>query len=147
MRAEFKWTLTEDDAPTASGARPSIPITVPRILVVDDDENAAKRLVLALEADGLQAFMVSDGDQALRFLQDSTLPTDLVIVELMLPRRNGLDLAREVARVCPGIRIVLTGSYHLSERQLSRCSCGAIAFVPKPFDAKAVAAFVHGKLS
>jgi hypothetical protein len=41
---------------------------------------------------------------------------------------------------------VLTSAYHLSERQLVRADCGAVGFVPKPFDLSELARFLKGKL-
>ncbi len=120
----------------------------PRVLVVDDEPSAARQLAIALELEGLQACTAGNADDALAEIEAShaTNPVDLVVVELMLPRRNGLELARELRVRHPGVRIVLTGSYHLRARQLARTDCGAIAFVPKPCDAPVVAAFVRQKL-
>jgi len=124
----------------------------PRVLVVDDDASAARQIALALEINGLEAHVAQDSDEALALLpqtDEATTETDafdLVFIELMLPRRSGLELARELRKRFPALRIVLTGAYHLSERQLSRAGCNAIAFVPKPCEPSVVAAFVRQKL-
>jgi DNA-binding NarL/FixJ family response regulator len=60
---------------------------------------------------------------------------------------NGLDLARELRRDHPGTRVLLTSSYHLSERQLERADCGVSGFIPKPYDLREVVEFVRAKLS
>jgi DNA-binding response OmpR family regulator len=118
--------------------------TKPHVMVVDDDGGAARQIALALELEGVETTMASDGDQALANLTDDV---DLVLIELMLPRRSGLELAREVRSRFPNLRIVLTGAYHLSERQLTRAGCNAIAFVPKPCEPAVVAAFVKQKVT
>jgi DNA-binding NarL/FixJ family response regulator len=46
----------------------------------------------------------------------------------------------------PQTRVVLTSAYHLSERQLVRADCGAVGFVPKPFDLTELARFLRDKL-
>ena len=117
--------------------------TKPRVLVVDDDHSTARQLALALEVEGVEAQTVADGDQALAALESA--PTDLVLIELMLPRQSGLELAREIRARFPDVRIVLTGAYHLSERQLTRAGCNAIAFIPKPSEPSVVASFVRQK--
>jgi len=135
---------TDDDLPSESGAFR----TKPRVLVVDDDASMARRLALALEVVGVDGHVVSDGDLALKALDEAARedrPVDLVIVELMLPRMSGLELAREIRARFPEVRLVLTGAYHLSERQLTRAGCNAIAFVPKPCEPSVVAAFVREK--
>jgi len=116
--------------------------TKPRVLVVDHDHSTARQLALALEVEGVDAQTVADGDHALAALEAGT---DLVVIELMLPRRSGLELAREIRALYPDIRIVLTGAYHLSERQLTRAGCNAIAFIPKPSEPSVVASFVKEK--
>jgi CheY-like chemotaxis protein len=116
----------------------------PRVMVVDDDGGAARQIALALELEGVETHTAIDGEQALATLTEEI---DLVLIELMLPRRSGLELAREVKSRFPNLRIVLTGAYHLSERQLSRAGCNAIAFVPKPCEPAVVAAFVKQKVT
>lgn len=120
----------------------------PRVMVVDDDASSARQVALALEIEGVEAQTAADSDEALAILVEGVPPTvDLVLIELMLPRRSGLELARELRKRFPELRIVLTGAYHLSERQLSRAGCNAIAFVPKPCEPAVVASFVRQKLA
>ena len=116
----------------------------PRVMVVDDDSAMARQLALALELEGVEAATAHDGEEALSSLEQE--PADLVVIELMLPRQSGLELARELRQRHPSLRIVLTGAYHLSERQLTRAGCNAIAFVPKPCEPSVVAVFVRRKI-
>jgi CheY-like chemotaxis protein len=145
-----------EGVPSSSSGGFRAHVQKPWVLVVDDDASGARQLAIALELEGMRATTANNADDALSQLsQDAVDPTgspashrvDLVVIELMLPRRNGLELARELRARYPDIRIVLTGSYHLSERQLARTDCGAIAFVPKPCSASEVAAFVRQKVT
>ncbi len=113
-------------------------------MVIDDDSGSARRIAIALELEGVTVETAIDGEQALATLTEDT---DLVVIELMLPRQSGLELARELHGRFPLLRVVLTGAYHLSERQLARAGCNAIAFVPKPCEPSVVAAFVKQKVS
>ena len=115
------------------------------VMVVDDDGGAARRIALALELEGVAALTAVDGEHALAALNDGG-HIDLVLIELMLPQKSGLELARELSARFPHLRVVLTGAYHLSERQLARAGCNAIAFVPKPCEPATVAAFVKQKV-
>lgn len=115
-----------------------------RVLVVDDDRSHARQLAIALQLEGIEATAVTSAAEAVASL--SSEPTDLVVLELMLPGTNGLELARSLHAQFPDVRIVLTGAYHLSERQLVRCNCGALGFVPKPCKPATVAEFVRGKV-
>jgi DNA-binding response OmpR family regulator len=65
----------------------------------------------------------------------------------MMPGTNGIQLARVLRDRHPATRVVLTSAYHLSERQLLRADCGAVGFVPKPFDLSELARFLRAKLN
>ena len=66
----------------------------PRILLVDDDPNQLVLLADQLRADGYEIQTARDGDEALRRLR--TAWPDLLIIDMMMPRMDGLTLAREI---------------------------------------------------
>jgi DNA-binding response OmpR family regulator len=66
----------------------------PRLLLVDDDPNQLVALSDQLRADGYQVQTARDGDEALRRLRTSW--PDLLIIDMMMPRMDGLTLAREI---------------------------------------------------
>jgi CheY-like chemotaxis protein len=68
-----------------------------RVLVVDDDVDAAEALVDILEHSGYEAAAVHDGIQALKHLTSGTLP-DVIILDLFMPHMNGWDLIQELKR-------------------------------------------------
>jgi DNA-binding response OmpR family regulator len=68
--------------------------TAPRILLVDDDPNQLVLLAEQLRADGYEIQTARDGDEALRRLR--TAWPDLLIIDMMMPRMDGLTLAREI---------------------------------------------------
>lgn len=117
----------------------------PRILVVDDQASQARATATGLRGEGFEVETVSNADGALAAL--SSGPFDLAIVDLMMPGTNGLQLARLVREQHPHLRVVLTSAYYLSQPQLYRADCGAVGFVPKPFDLTELARFLKAKLS
>jgi DNA-binding response OmpR family regulator len=118
---------------------------LPRILVVDDEANHVRVMAIGLRLEGFEVVTASDANGALGLL--SAEPFDLAVVDLMMPGTNGIQLARLVRERHPRIRVVLTSAYHLSEPQLVRADCGAVGFVPKPFDLTELARFLRAKLS
>jgi DNA-binding response OmpR family regulator len=118
---------------------------LPRILIVDDEENQRRSLSIGLRLEGFEVHDAPDGERALSWLASND--ADLAIVDLMMPGIHGLDLARRIRMRHPGVRIVLTSAYHLSERQMERAGCGAIAFVPKPYCMEDLAEFLRAKLA
>ena len=76
-----------------SGGPGGLPIA-PRILVVDDDPNLLVVLADQLRADGFEVSTARDGMEALRRLEHAW--PDLLVIDMMMPRMDGLTLAREV---------------------------------------------------
>lgn len=114
-----------------------------RILIVDDEENQRRTLSIGLRMDGFDVRLAATADEALRVLAEGM--TDLMLVDLMMPGINGLDLARQVRQLFPGVKVILTSAYHLSESQLLRADCGVVGFVPKPFEMRELVAFLQAK--
>jgi DNA-binding response OmpR family regulator len=118
------------------------------VLLVDTVDGDATVLASALRVEGFEVTLVASAREAREVL--ATKPVQLTIVDLMLRSddgSNGLDLAREFRRGHPGTRVLLTSSYHLSERQLERADCGVSGFIPKPYDLREVVEFVRAKLN
>jgi DNA-binding response OmpR family regulator len=118
---------------------------VPKVLVVDDEANHARVMAIGLRIEGFEVETARDAEAALGQL--AAQPFDLAIVDLMMPGTNGIQLARLVRDRHPQTQVVLTSAYHLSERQLMRADCGAVGFVPKPFDLTELARFLRAKLA
>jgi DNA-binding response OmpR family regulator len=114
-------------------------------LVVDEETNQARAMAIGLRGEGFDVETVPNADRALAIL--SAGPFDLAMVDLMMPGTNGIQLARLVREQHPRLRVVLTSAYHLSEPQLMRADCGAVGFVPKPFNLTELARFLKAKLS
>src|SRR6476620_6082261 len=64
----------------------------PRILVVDDDPSLAEMLTIVLRGEGFDTAVIGDGTQALTAVRE--LRPDLVLLDLMLPGMNGIDVCR-----------------------------------------------------
>src|SRR5260370_42119883 len=67
----------------------------PTVMLVDDDSGAARQIAIALELEGISAETVSDGDAARSRLRLEPPEHDLLLIELVLPKRSVLYLARE----------------------------------------------------
>jgi DNA-binding response OmpR family regulator len=115
------------------------------ILIVDAPEGDATLLASALRVEGYDVQVAASAAEAWVVLQKT--PASLAVVDLMLRGTHGLELARELKSAHPGMRVLLTSAYHLSERQLERADCGVSGFIPKPYDVGEVVDFIRTKLS
>jgi DNA-binding NtrC family response regulator len=117
---------------------------VPRVLIVDDEENQRRTLSIGLKLDGFEVSVAGSAIDALRRLALPP-PVELTMIDLMMPGLNGLELARQIRRLHPGVRVVLSSAYHLSARQVERADCGAVGFVPKPYRLDELCSFLRAK--
>lgn len=114
-----------------------------RILVVDDDPNVAEVVSRYLEVAGYRVETVSDGAVGLdRALAD---PPMLVILDLMLPGMDGLEVCRRLRTASPTPVIMLTAKGSESDRVIG-LELGADDYVSKPFSAKELTARVKAVL-
>jgi two-component system alkaline phosphatase synthesis response regulator PhoP len=108
----------------------------PLILCADDDEDILALVVLRLERAGFRVAQASNGDQALHLARE--LRPDVAIVDVMMPRRSGTDVLRELRAddATKSIPVVLL-SARAQESDVSRgLEAGADAYLPKPFTAR-----------
>lgn len=119
---------------------------MPSVLIVDSESSQRHSLSLALELEGFHVSLADSESDAKKHLAEEA-GCDVVMVDLMIPELNGLNLARAISQSFPKTRIVLTSAYPLSQRQLERTECGAIGFVPKPYELDEVSRYLRSKLS
>jgi signal transduction histidine kinase/CheY-like chemotaxis protein len=103
------------------------------ILVVDDEEGV--RLVAAdlLESMGFEVILAEDGLQALERFRENSTVIRAVLMDLTMPRLDGVETFRELRRLDPGCRVVLTSGYNEQEAIQDFQGKGLVAFVKKPF--------------
>jgi DNA-binding response OmpR family regulator len=116
-----------------------------RVLVVDYEANCAGSMAAGLRSEGFDVETAVDADAALGLM--ARVQFDVVIADLMMPIINGIQLARLIRDKHPSARVVLMSAYHLSAPQLVRCDCGAVGFVPKPFNSSELARLLRSKLA
>jgi two-component system response regulator MtrA len=114
-----------------------------RVLVVDDDPALAEMLGIVLRSEGFEPSFVADGDAALRAFHD-TKP-DLVLLDLMLPGKDGIDVCREI-RSESGVPIVMLTAKGDTVDVVLGLESGADDYIVKPFKPKEVVARVRARL-
>lgn len=114
-----------------------------KILIVDDDDNIAELISLYLQKEMYETAVASDGDEALK-LYKSFAP-DLVILDIMLPGRDGYDVCREIHKAGPTPVIMLSAKGETFDKVLG-LELGADDYMVKPFDAKELVARVKAVL-
>ena len=102
-----------------------------RILVVEDEARIRSFLARAFEAEGFSVDVVGDGDEGLaRALSGSY---DFVILDLLLPGRDGLDVLRELQGQQPGLPVLILSARTDLATKLHGFALGAVDYLAKPF--------------
>jgi two-component system OmpR family response regulator len=113
------------------------------VLIVDDDKDIRDLLQEFFQKRGLRASVAADGDDMEAALRRT--PVDLVILDVMLPGRSGLELCREIRARQETPIIMLTAVNETTDRVVG-LELGADDYVPKPFDPRELLARVRAVL-
>ena len=111
-------------------------MATPQILIVEDETVTRNTLKSIFEAEGYDVYQVVDGTQMHRILADQ--PIDLVIMDINLPGKNGLMLARELRENANTALMFLTGRDNEVDKILG-LEIGADDYITKPFNPRELA--------
>jgi DNA-binding NtrC family response regulator len=102
-----------------------------KILVVDDDAIVIKSCKRILEVESFEVHSVSSADHALEELKKYEF--DLLLIDVKMPKHDGLYLMREIKKNWPEIPIIVMSGYPTPETIADVMKLGATLFIPKPF--------------
>jgi two-component system response regulator MprA len=104
----------------------------PRVLVVDDDDAIRNSLQLALELEGYEVSVASDGGEALARLRED--PRDVIVLDLMMPGIDGLTVCRVLRSEHDRTPILMLTARTQTSDRVEGLDAGADDYLPKPFD-------------
>ncbi|MEO7147913.1 MAG: MtrAB system response regulator MtrA [Terrimesophilobacter sp.] len=114
-----------------------------RILVVDDDIALAEMIGIVLRTEGFDPVFCADGSEALTVFQTSR--PDLVLLDLMLPGKNGIEVCAEI-RTESGVPIIMLTAKSDTTDVVRGLESGADDYVVKPFNPKELVARIRTRL-
>ncbi len=114
-----------------------------RILVVDDDAALSEMLGIVLRGEGFEPVFCADGNQAVTAFRDSQ--PDLVLLDLMLPGRDGVDVCRAI-RAESGTPIVMLTAKSDTVDVVVGLESGADDYIIKPFKPKELVARIRARI-
>lgn len=125
-----------DDLPTGRG----------NILLVDDEPMLLEVSAELLRDLGYTVACAGDGEQAIDWFREHWRETDLVILDMIMPRLGGRDCFFALRRIDPDARVIIASGYAETEQVRQILAAGAASFLHKPFDLKDLALAVAGGL-
>ena len=117
-----------------------------RILIVEDEQHISDGLKFNLEAEGHEAVVAPDGEQALDLLLKQRRVFDIVVLDVMLPGKDGFTVAAELRAAEQYLPILMLTARGRPEDVLKGFEAGADDYLPKPFDLAILLARIHGLL-
>jgi two-component system response regulator ResD len=117
------------------------------VLVVEDDPTVSEVVLSYLERAGHQTRSISDGAQAAALLtSELAADIDLVILDLMLPGVDGIEICRRLRAVWPKLPVIMLTALGEAEDRIAGLEVGADDYVTKPFSPREVALRVDSVL-
>jgi DNA-binding response OmpR family regulator len=107
-----------------------------KILIVDDEPNIVISLEFLMKREGFQVTVAVDGEEALRKIAE--LEPDLVLLDIMMPKKSGFEVCQEV-RANPAwaaIKLIMLTAKGRDTEVQKGMALGADAYVTKPFSTK-----------
>src|SRR6266849_4951550 len=102
------------------------------VLIIDDEAAIRESLETLLELEGYEVEAAASGEEGLARIGDR--PFDLVLLDLALPDRNGIDLLAELRAHDPQLSVIMITAYGTVENAVKAMQSGAANFVQKPWD-------------
>lgn len=114
-----------------------------RILVIDDDQALAEMIGIVLRSDGFEPVFCDHGDRALEVFR--TESPDVILLDLMLPGKSGIDVCREI-RAESGVPIIMLTAKSDTVDVVLGLESGADDYIPKPFKPRELIARVRARV-
>ncbi len=109
---------------------------MPRILIVDDEAGMVDVLKGFLSSRGYLVSTAADGPEALQKVQDEA--PDAVLLDVNLPRMNGLEVLRRIRKSDPEVGVIMVSGLTDEETGRAAFALGAMAYLTKPVDFRAL---------
>lgn len=110
--------------PAKVGAKP--------LLIVDDEPSMRESLKQWFVDLGYQVETASDGDEAMKLIAEKDY--GLLILDLKLPKKGGIEVLRETRKLCPSLKVIIITAYPSVETATEAMKQGAIEYLAKPFE-------------
>ena len=115
------------------------------VLIIDDEAEIRESLQTLLELEGYDVSAAANGEQGLAQLGER--PFDLVLLDLAMPDRNGLELIPELRAIDPLLSIIMITAYGTVEDAVRAMQSGAANFLQKPWDNEKLLADVRAAVA
>ncbi len=128
----------ESEAPPIVVHTPASPRRSETVLLVEDQREVRNLIRRVLEGRGHKVLDASEGAEAIRIAQEHAGPIHLLLTDLVLPKLSGLQVAEELARLRPEMRVLFMSGYTQNSQARNLMFHSGRPFLQKPFTSKAL---------
>jgi two-component system response regulator PilR (NtrC family) len=115
------------------------------VLVVDDELSMREFLSILLEKKGYRVFTASDPERGLEIVENQDI--DLVITDIRMGARSGLDLLKQLKDSCPDLPVLIITAFASPEDAVTAMKNGAFDYITKPFKVEEITTIVAAALN
>jgi CheY-like chemotaxis protein len=126
-------------APCVAPKSKSVPTNEPshgtgHFLVVDDEKDVAEAAQAILEYLGYHVTVVLNGKEAVNFCQDSDIPVDVVLLDMVMTDMSGTECFAQLRAIRPDVKVILCTGYDRNHAVQDLLNQGVVGFIQKPYD-------------
>lgn len=104
-----------------------------RILVVDDERIVQKMATIILKKMGYDVEVAKDGEEAVNIYKEKHEEFDLVLLDIVMPKKNGYDTFFELKAIDPDVKVIICSGFSRDKNVTELLENGAMDFIQKPF--------------
>jgi len=106
------------------------------ILVAEDDPALRKFIRITLESFGYRVITAEDGEEALEKFKENNLRIDIVLLDMIMPKKNGKEVSEAIRKIRPGMKILFASGYTMDVIKTKDLMEMGFDFIHKPFQSK-----------
>jgi DNA-binding NtrC family response regulator len=114
------------------------------VLIIDDEEEIRESIELLLNSEGLATDIAVDGEEGLRKVEENSY--DLVLLDLMLPGKSGMDVHKDIKRIDPGLPVIILTAMAAIDSAVAAIKEGCYDYVAKPWDNEKLVVIVQNAI-
>src|SRR5947207_158428 len=102
------------------------------VLIIDDEDEIRESIEMLLKSEGLSTVTAKNGEEGLSRLEENLF--DIVLLDLMLPGKSGMDLQKDIKRMDPSLPVVIITAMAGIESAVTAIKEGCYDYITKPWD-------------
>src|SRR5215813_4564946 len=114
------------------------------VLIIDDEEEIRESIEMLLNSEGISTATAVDGEEGLKKIEDNLY--DVVLLDLMLPGKSGMDVQKDIKRIDPTLPVVIITAIGALETAVTAIKEGSYDYITKPWNNEKLVVIVNNAI-